>query len=88
MRPIAIVFHRSFEKNYARQSAGTKKAFSERRNLFLIDSAHPLLNNHPLRGKWKGYFSINVSGDFRAVYFLKNAVAVFVALDTHSKLYR
>jgi len=48
-----------------------------------------ILNNHALTGQWAGYRSINITGDYRAVYRLaEEDIAYFVALDTHSKLYK
>jgi addiction module RelE/StbE family toxin len=47
------------------------------------------LNNHALVGKYKGYRSINVTGDFRSIYWLqKSDVGIFVAIGMHSQLYR
>lgn len=52
------------------------------------DPFHEILNNHSLKGKYKGYRSINISGDYRAIYSLiKEDTAYFIALDTHSSLY-
>ena len=67
-RIIGFILHKNFEKSYSKQSALIKKAFIERRNLFLIDQQHPLLNNHTLHGKWIGYRSINITGDIRVVF--------------------
>jgi mRNA-degrading endonuclease YafQ of YafQ-DinJ toxin-antitoxin module len=41
-----------------------------------------------LSGKWKGHFSINITGDTRAVYFVtEDNVVWFVAIGSHSELY-
>jgi mRNA-degrading endonuclease YafQ of YafQ-DinJ toxin-antitoxin module len=87
-RIVGFILHRSFEKSYARQELGVKAAFRERRNLLLIDPDHPLLNCHPLQGKWKGYWSMNVNGDVRAVFKTEGFFAIFVEIDTHGRLYR
>ena len=61
----------------------------ERLVLFLQDEFNPILNNHPLRGKYKGYRSINITGDLRAIYQYQNPdIGIFVAIDTHSNLYQ
>jgi len=53
--------------------------------LYKIEN-HPLLNNHPLDGIWIGCRSINITGDFRAVYEeLGNDNFEFVAIGTHSE---
>ncbi|MBI4128863.1 MAG: type II toxin-antitoxin system mRNA interferase toxin, RelE/StbE family [Parcubacteria group bacterium] len=85
---MKIVFHKHFEKKYTNLRPADKKRFKERSALFMHDPYDPVLNNHPLRGKYKGYRSINVGGDLRAIYTLINDdTAFFVAIDTHSNLY-
>ncbi len=54
----------------------------------MSDPFHPLLNNHPLAGRWTGYRSINITGDYRAIYeLIEEDLAYFVTIDTHSNLY-
>ena len=85
---MKIVLHRNFEKQYSKLRSNEKKLFKKRKDIFFIDPYDPVLNNHPLRGKYKGYRSINVGGDLRAIYRLINDnIAFFVAIDTHSNLY-
>lgn len=85
---MKIVLHKNFEKQYSKLQPTEKKRFKQRKDIFLIDPYDPVLNNHPLRGKYKGYRSINVGGDLRAIYsLLKDDIAFFVAIDTHSNLY-
>ncbi len=87
MKISGFILQRSFEKDYAKSSPEIKNRFKERRNLLLIDFSHPILNNHLLHGKFKNYWSINVTGDFRAVYKIEENIAIFVAIGTHSQLY-
>lgn len=49
----------------------------------------PMLRNHSLSGKYKGCRSINVSGDWRAIFreYKGGAVIYFEMLGTHSELY-
>lgn len=85
---MKIVLHRNFEKQYKKLRPKEQNRFKERRDVFLNDPFDPVLNNHPLRGRYKGYRSINVTGDLRAVYRLLNDDTVlFVAIDSHSNLY-
>ena len=82
-------FHRNFERRYEKLRAGEKQKLKERLNIFLQDEFDPILNNHPLQGKYQGYRSINVTGDLRTLYKKINKdTAVFVVIDTHSNLYR
>ncbi len=84
-----VLFHRNFEKHYKRLQKREKNRFKEKIQVFLKDEFDPILNNHPLKGKYKGYRSINVTGDLRAVYkrLIRNKV-IFVVIDKHSNLYK
>lgn len=81
-------FHRNFDKQYKKLRTPEKKKAQERLLLFLQNPFHPVLNNHPLKGKYLDYRSINITGDLRAIYKLisENEV-IFVNIDSHSNLY-
>lgn len=85
---MRIILHKNFEKRFKKLKNSEKKKFKKRRDLFLQDQYNPILNNHPLKGKYKGLRSINVAGDLRVIYKResKNTV-IFVAIDIHSNLY-
>lgn len=85
---MRIILHKNFEKRFKKLRNSEKKKFKKRRDLFLQDQYNPILNNHPLKGKYKGLRSINVAGDLRVIYKResKNTV-IFVAIDIHSNLY-
>lgn len=85
---MVVRFHKNFEKQYKKLRRTGKNKFQERIDIFLQDEFNPILNNHPLRGKYQGYRSINVTGDLRAIYKKAGNVVIFVAIDTHSNLYR
>lgn len=55
--------------------------------VFAKNPLHPALRNHPLRGKYKEYRSIDVTGDVRALYLQREDEAIFDAVGTHSQLY-
>lgn len=67
-----------------------RKSFKER---ILIFSKYPNdleLNNHPLEREYKGYRSIDITADYRAVFEVKyegEEVAYFTLLGTHEQLY-
>ena len=85
---MKIRFHRSFEKQYKKLRVNEREKTKKRLVLFIQDEFNPALNNHPLRGKYKGYRSINVTGDFRAIYKRASSdMCIFIAVDTHSNLY-
>lgn len=85
---MKVRFHKNFEKQYKRLKKGQKERFQERLILFLENPFHAILGNHPLKGKYRGYRSINITGDLRAIYkFVSQREFVFVAIDTHGNLY-
>ncbi|MBI4253099.1 type II toxin-antitoxin system mRNA interferase toxin, RelE/StbE family [Candidatus Uhrbacteria bacterium] len=85
---MRVVLHKKFEKKLKKYPF-LKDQARERIILFAADINYPILNNHALVGRWIGYRSINITGDYRAVYRLDGEnVAYFVDLDTHSNLYR
>ena len=88
-----IDFSVLFNKNLRSAPIQIKIAFRETLEIFLDEPFHPQLRNHPLTGRYSGYRSIDVTGDWRAIYIEikdkdKNSVAYFVALGTHPQLYR
>lgn len=81
-------FHRQFIKQYRKAPQAVRAKCDERLLLFEKEPFHPLLDNHPLKGAYEGYRSINITGNWRAVYRMPDdATADFVALGTNSKLY-
>lgn len=81
-------FAKTFSKQYGKAGRKIRSAFDERLELFLLDPFHPLLNNHALTGKYKGMRSINVTGDWRAIYSENKEAVIFELLGTHSQLYK
>ena len=77
-----------FDKKTKRLPPLIRKALAERLTLFIESPHHPLLNNHTLTGMWRGYRSINVTGDWRVIYQpIGTNVAILVEIDTHHNLY-
>lgn len=65
---IIVKFHKKFEKAFVKLPKRVKEKVMTRIQIFQEDQHHPLLNNHGLVGKYNGYRSINITGDYRAVY--------------------
>ena len=82
-----IDFSNRFDKEIRKAGTKISKKFKRRIAMFLVDQENPLLRNHGLVGKWKGCRSINITGDWRAVYVVEKDRIIFVALGTHSQLY-
>lgn len=82
-----IVLARSFMKDLCTVSPAVYKRFMERRDLFLQNPYHPTLHNHPLHGEWAGHRSINITGDYRVIFYTKEDTGFFVRIGTHPQLY-
>lgn len=85
---MRYILSKRFEKDFAKLPKPIKKKVLAVLQKFVDDPADSTLRNHRLSGKWRNHFSINVTGDVRAVYvYIKDDVVHFVAVGTHSELY-
>jgi addiction module RelE/StbE family toxin len=86
---MEIVFHKNFDKMAARISPKVKQKMLERIILFRSDPLEPQLRNHALQTPYKNSYSINITGDYRAIYqLIDDQTALFTHIGTHSQLYR
>jgi len=85
---MKLNFSRRFEKQRAKLAKSVKRKLNERLRLFVADSFHPLLNNHLLHDSYAGCRSINVTGDYRAIFYNESPDIVrFIAVGTHHDLF-
>ena len=85
---MRIIFAHDFVKRLKKIPAPVREQYYERLELFQEGVRHPLLADHTLMGEWKGHRSINVTGNYRAIYReIATGVFEFVAMGTHAELY-
>ena len=84
---MKIVLRPSFVKNFKKLEASIRSKFIERKNIFERNPHHPILNNHPLHGEYAGCRSINISDDYRAIYYMSHNMCIFIRIGTHPQLY-
>lgn len=86
---MKVDFHRHFDKQFNKLTESQKLQFKTRLALFIENEMEITLNNYPLKGKYTGYRSINITGDLRAI-FIKHAEkhVEFAYIGSHSQLYR
>lgn len=85
---MRVAKHSRFNKKLKRIPRDVRLAFADRLELFRSDPRHPLLNDHALTGDRTGYRSINITGDWRAIYELVSPdIMYFTDIDTHHNLY-
>ncbi len=85
---MVVIFSKRFTKDYERLSKSLQNKFKVRFILFQEDTLNPLLKNHSLHGIWKGCLSINITGDIRAIYKIEKDTYIFIAIGSHSDLYK
>jgi len=84
---MEVKFAKQFKKLYKKSPLAIQRSFDERLAVFLADPNNFILRNHPLKGDLDGSFTINITGDWRAIYKVVDGVIIFIALGTHSQLY-
>ena len=87
---MRIEFSDEFHKQYRKAPPKIQNAVDKRVALFAQEPFYPLLNNHLLKGRYQGKRSINITGDWRAVFreFNNYQLVIFETLGTHSQLYK
>lgn len=85
---MTLRFHKHFLKALKKQTQMERELVKEKLELFLLDPFHPRLRNHPLKGKYHGYRSIDIRPDIRAIYKdISDQEVIFVVLGSHAELY-
>jgi addiction module RelE/StbE family toxin len=85
---MTIRYLPKFKKQYKKLPKRVQQQFDERVQLFSVDPTLPMLKVHPLKGKFAGYWSMNVNGDIRALYILQgDTMVIFALIGSHSQLY-
>ena len=83
----------NYSKNFIKQLKKSPKKIRaqliSRIEIFIQNPGHPSLHNHSLSGEYAGYRSINLNGDWRAIYMpMSENEVLFITLGTHSQLYK
>lgn len=84
-----VRYSKSFVKSVTKQSAHVQRHTRERISDFRYGINLERLRDHALVGKYRGYRSINITGDIRALYYTQadGAIVIFALIGTHSQLY-
>jgi len=84
---MIIQYHKNFSKKYKKLSRKLQIKTQKQISLFINLPYASQLRNHPLKGKYKNYRSVNITGDLRAIFKVQNKNIIFVEIGTHSELF-
>lgn len=84
-----IYYSSHFKKQYKKLPKKVRVQFQERLMLFVENENHVQLHMHQLSGTYKGLWSMNITGDVRAIFDRSyDETILFIAVGTHSQLYK
>ncbi|OHA24569.1 MAG: hypothetical protein A3B11_00230 [Candidatus Taylorbacteria bacterium RIFCSPLOWO2_01_FULL_44_26] len=86
---MRVDYHSNFKKQFKKLPKSIQDKFYLRLKVFLDNPFASELNNHALKGRYRECRSINVTGDMRTVYSMKEGkdIIVFLLIGSHSELY-
>lgn len=83
-----IEYSKKFDKAYRKLDSLIRKKSKERIKLFSENPFHPLLHNHSVDPPFTDARSINITGDYRAIFTREGENQfLFINIGTHSELY-
>ena len=85
---MRIRYHKRFLKSFQKLPGKIQEKCLERLELFEREPFHPSLHNHSVEPAYPNWRSINITGDYRALYEVqKEGSVVFMKIGTHADLY-
>jgi addiction module RelE/StbE family toxin len=83
-----VLTHRTFDKVFEKLHPKVQNKCYEVLETYARNKHDTLLHNHALVGRFLGYGSINVSGDYRIIFEAVDDETIhLVNIGTHSQLY-
>ena len=82
-----VVYKKKFIQQYTKLPTKIQKKFDERLDILKENPRHPLLRVHTLHGDRKPYKSMNITGNYRALFVIEGNEVIFSEIGTHSELY-
>ena len=74
---MKISYTKNFVKLSKKLNPKLRVQMIERITLFSVNPLDPQLRDHRLKGKYKQYRSIDITGDYRALYLLQGDEVIF-----------
>lgn len=85
---MELSYSRSFKKDYKKLPKKLRLQFGVKIGIFKLNQFDPILNNHRVHHPYEGCRSINITGNYRALYETTGENIIFVYIGTHSELYK
>ncbi len=85
---MRVFLHSQFKKRFKKIPPRIQRSFYERLHIFLNDRQDPRLNDHPVDAAYPGCRSINITGDYRMIYEIREEVIIIRLIGMHAELYR
>ena len=85
---MKIDYKKRFTKAFKKLSPKIKDKFFERLEVFIKNKFDETLNNHPVDKAYPGCRSIDITGDYRAIFSDEGDVVTFITIGTHAQLYK
>lgn len=84
-RPIAAVYYTSrFQKSARSLPRSVQAAFLSKEPTMRADIFHPSLETHKLHGKYKSYYALTITGQYRIMFAFLNAHTILlIDIGTH-----
>lgn len=84
---MEIKYKKRFEKAFKKLPTKIKEQFYDRLEIFIANKFDAVLNNHSVDKVFPNSRSINITGDYRAVFEESENNVTFFIIGTHSELY-
>jgi addiction module RelE/StbE family toxin len=86
---MEIITTKQYIKQFEKLQKASKISVKKSIIIFQENPLDPKLNNHALKGKFKGYRSIDAEFDLRIIFREENGyeIVAIVQVGTHSQLY-
>ena len=86
---LIATFSKNFKKSFKKKDKFVQEKARKRIRLLREDPSDVLLNNHKLQGEYEGLNSINITGNFRAIFkYIDEDHIVLTDIGTHTELYK
>lgn len=86
---MKIVYSKQFVKQYKNLTPKLQRQTKARIEFWKEHPGDPTLRLHKLKGKLSNFYSINITGDIRALYeIIGGDVYLYEMIGSHSQLYK